>query len=83
MTCAAPVHNETIWLKTRNYNVVALNSRLASHVPELRNALHEGVTACADETRPNFYDVELASGWSYVHVHDGARTVYLVAFSRN
>ena len=83
MTCAAPAQNETIWLNTKNYNVVALNTRIASHVPELRNAIRDGVTAYADETRPNFYDVELASGWSYVHVHDDARTVYLVAFSRN
>ncbi len=46
MTCAAPVQSETIWLNTKNYNVVALNTRLASHVPELRNAIRDGVAAC-------------------------------------
>jgi hypothetical protein len=83
MTCAAPVQNDTIWLEFKNYAVVPLNSRLSSHVSELRNALGEGVPAYPDNSRDGFYDIELESGWSYVHIHDDARTVYLVAFSRN
>ncbi len=83
MTAAAAIQNNTIWLEASNYDVVALNTKLSSHVSELSNALRQGVPACPDSSREGFYDVELPSGWSYIHVHDGARTVYLVAFSPN
>ena len=80
---AAACVQDSLWLQMPNYDVVPLNAKLQSYVPELTNALKEGVPAHEDHSRPNFYDVELTSGWSYVHVHDEARTVYLVAFSRN
>jgi hypothetical protein len=83
MSAAAALQNDTTWLEPRNYDVVALNPKLSSHVSELKNALRNGVPACPDTNREGFYDVELSSGWSYIHVHDGAQTVYLVAFSRN
>ena len=83
MSCAAAVQNETIWLQSGNYQIVPLNAKLAAHIPELMHAIHRGVPAYPDNSRPGFYDLELANGWSYIHVHDSARTVYLVAFSRN
>jgi len=84
MSSAAPVQDaDMVWLKTKEYDILPLNPKLALHVPALRTALTKGVTAYPDSNRPDFYDVELESGWSYVHVHDDAQTVYLVAFSRN
>ena len=83
MSMAAAIQSDTIWLKSGNYNVVPLNSRLLEHVPELAGALRNGVPAYPDNNRADFYDVELNSGWTYVHVRDDAKTVYLVAFSRN
>ena len=83
MTTAAALQNDTIWLESTNYHVVALNDKLSSHVSDLKRELRSGIPAYADHSRDGFYDVELNNGWAYIHVHDVARTVYLVAFSRN
>jgi len=83
MTCAAALQNDTMWMKLRDYDVVALNARLSSRILELSNALRQGVAASADSSREDFYSVELTNGWAYIHVHNDARTVYLVAYSRN
>ena len=83
MTTAAALQNGTIWLESANYHVVPLNDKLSSHVTELKRELRAGIPAYPDNSRTGFYDVELNNGWAYVHVHDVARTVYLVAFSRN
>jgi hypothetical protein len=40
------------------------------------------VPAYPDTSRRNFYDVELPSGWAYIHIRDDKQTVYLVAYSR-
>ena len=80
---AVALQNDTLWLETRNYDVVALNEKLTAYLPELSKALGQGIPAYPDNSRGGFYDVELSSGWSYIHVRDDARTVYLVAFSRN
>ena len=79
----AALQNDTVWLDSLNYAVVPLNSKLASHVSELASALRNDIPAYPDLGRDGFYDVELSNGWSYIHVHDGARTVYLVAHSHN
>ena len=83
MASAAALQNDTIWLQANNYSVVSLNSKLSSHVQELAGAIRQGVSAYPDDHRDGFYDVELDNGWSYIHVRDDARTVYLVAYSRN
>jgi hypothetical protein len=83
MTCAATIQNDAIWLESRDFEVMPLNARLMPRVQELREALRQGAAAYPDHSRENFYDVELKSGWSYIHVRDDARTVYLVAFSRS
>jgi len=83
MSCAAAVQNDTIWLESKNYDIVPLNSRVASHVSELTSALRQGVPAYPDNAREGFYDIELESGWSYIHVHENAQTVYLIAHSGN
>jgi hypothetical protein len=79
---ATAVQSDAIWLRANGYNVAALNSKLAGRVAELKSALKVGVPACPDMNRKGFYDVELPSGWAYIHVRDDAATVYLVAFSR-
>jgi len=83
MTTAAALQNDTLWLESTNYHVVALNEKLSSHVSDLKRELRNGLPAFADNARNGFYDVEMNNGWAYIHVLDAARTVYLVAFSRN
>ena len=79
---ATALQSDAIWLRASNYNVEALNSRLSGRVAELKQALEAGLPACPDMNRRNFYDVELPSGWAYIHVREDAETVYLIAFSR-
>lgn len=79
---ATAVQSDAIWLSASNYEVAPLNARLADRVPELKQALQAGIAALPDTSRNDFYDVELAQGWAYIHVHDDKRTVYLVAYSR-
>jgi hypothetical protein len=83
MSMAAALQNDTIWLESANYHVLPLNEKLSWLVQELRNELRAGIPAYPDNSRQGFYDVELKNGWAYIHVHDAAQTVYLVAFSRN
>ena len=82
MNTATAVQSEAIWLRPANYDVAALNAKLAGRVSELKSALQRGLPACPDSNRNNFYDVELPNGWAYIHVRDDKHTVYLVAFSR-
>ena len=79
MACAAALQSDTIWLQLNNYDVVPLNGKLAPRVANLSTALGRGVAACPDDSREGFYDVEFNDEWAYIHVHDGSRTVYLVA----
>jgi hypothetical protein len=79
---AAALQTDTIWLRP-DYHVAPLNPRLSSRLPELKRALEDGVIAYPDMNRSSFYDIELPSGWAYVHVREDNHTVYLVAYSRN
>ena len=82
MSTAAAIQSDAIWLRPGNYNVAALNTKLANRISELKQALLGGIAACPDTSRENFYDVELPSGWAYIHVRDDKHTVYLIAYSR-
>ena len=73
----------TIWLRRRDYRVVPLNSSLSGHTPALGMAIEGGVRAYPDLQRPGFYDIELKNVRAYVHVHDDARAVYLVAYGNS
>ena len=77
----AAIQPDTMWLRTQHYEIASLNMKLAGRVPEVKRALESGLPAYADQNRANFYDVELPSGWAYIHVRDDNRTVYLIAFS--
>ena len=80
---ATALQSDTIWLRVPNHQVAPLNPSLAALVPELKRALEAGVAVYADGSRPNFYDLELPTGWAYIHVRDDKQTVYLVAYSRD
>ena len=82
MTTATAIQSDTTWLRIPDYEIAPLNARLAGRVPELARALQSGLSAYPDATRENFYDVELLSGWAYIHVRDDKQVVYLVAYSR-
>ena len=79
---AAAIQSDTNWLRRPDYQVAALNPRLAGRVTELKRALESGLAAYPDENHDNFFDVELPSGWAYIHVRDEKQAVYLVAYSR-
>jgi hypothetical protein len=74
---------DAIWLRRRNYRIVPLNSSLSGHTPALGMAIERGVRAYPDLQRPDFYHIELENGRAYVHVHDDARAVYLVAYGNS
>ena len=80
---ATALQSDTTWLRIPNYEIVPLNTRLIGRVPEVARALQAGLSAYPDSTRENFFDVELPSGWAYIHVRDDKQVVYLVAYSRN
>jgi hypothetical protein len=82
MMTAAALQTDTMWLRIPDYEVAALNATLDGRVTELKHALKAGVSAYADSNRSNFYDVELPSGWAYIHVRDDKQVVYLIAYSR-
>lgn len=82
MNTATAVQTDAIWLQSRSYNVAALNTKLSDRVPELAHALRVGLAASPDMNRDGFYDVELPSGWAYIHIRDDKHTVYLIAYSR-
>jgi len=44
-----------------------------------RKRLGKGISARPDSKRRDFFEVNLTDGWVYIHVHDAARTVYVVA----
>jgi hypothetical protein len=79
---AAALQSDTTLLRIPGYQTAALNERLSGRLSELKHALQSGVYAYPDNNRRNFYDVELPSGWAYIHVHDDKQTVYLIAYSR-
>jgi hypothetical protein len=72
---------DAIWLRGRNYQVVSLNPRLRGHIPELECAIQRGISAWPDSQRHDFYILDLRSGRVYIHVHENAKIVYLVAYS--
>jgi hypothetical protein len=74
---------EAIWLRRRDYRIVPLNSWLSGCTPAVGMAIDRGVRAYPDLQRPDFYDIELENGRAYVHVHDDARAVYLVAYDNS
>ena len=79
---AAAIQSDTNWLRKPDYKVAALNPKLAGRLPELKHGLESGLAAYPDENRENFFDVELPSGWAYIHVRDEKQAVYLIAYSR-
>jgi hypothetical protein len=79
---ASAIQSDTTFLRIPNYEMAALNLRLSGRLPELGHALAAGLYANPDMNRVNFYDVELPSGWAYIHVRDDKQTVYLIAYSR-
>jgi len=83
MTMATAIQSDTTWLRIQDYSIAALNTRLAGRVSELKHALQSGLSAYPDMSRENFYDVELPTGWAYIHVRDDKETVYLIAYSRD
>jgi hypothetical protein len=72
---------DVVWLQHENYEIVPLNARGDAPIPELAEAFRQGIPACPDSKRRDFYEINLSDGWAYIHVHDAARTVYLVAYS--
>ena len=82
MTPATALQTDTTWLRISDYAIAALNARLAGRLPELKHALKSGLAAFPDVARENFYDVELPTGWAYIHVRDDKKMVYLIAYSR-
>jgi len=52
------------------------------HLPEIQNALHQGLFAIRDMKRPEFYEIEVADNWYYIHIPSRITGVYLIAAGR-
>jgi len=70
-----------VLLRLHGYRVVALKPDFDQHTIELEEAIQEGISACADMARADFYDIALQDGWAYIHVYRAGHAVYLVAHS--
>jgi hypothetical protein len=79
---APAVQTDAAWLRLPDYGIVPMNLGLTGRTSELKRALNSGLCAYPDATRKNFYDVELPTGWAYIHVRDDHKTVHLIAYSR-
>ena len=78
---ATALQYSTVWLREPGYRVTAFKPGIAGFVSELKRALAAGIAAVPDANRSNFYEIDLAGRWAYIHIRDERRTVYLVGVS--
>ena len=71
----------TIWLRT-DRPVVPTNAMDWRHLPAIQNALHQGLFAVRDMKRAEFYEIEVADYWYYIHIPSRIAGVYLIAAGR-
>jgi len=71
----------TIWLRT-DRPVVPTNTVDWRHLPAIQNALHQGLFAIRDMKRAEFYQIEVADSWYYIHIPSRIAGVYLIAAGR-
>jgi hypothetical protein len=71
----------TIWLRT-DRPVVPTNTMDWRHLPAIQNALHQGLFAIRDMKRAEFYEIEVADNWYYIHIPSRIAGVYLIAAAR-
>jgi len=71
----------TIWLRT-DRPVVPTNTMDWRHLPAIQNALHQGLFAIRDMKRAEFYQIEVADSWYYIHIPSRIAGVYLIAAGR-
>src|SRR5262245_5931944 len=70
-----------IWLRT-DRPVVPTNTMDWRHLPAIQNALHQGLFAVRDMKRAEFYEIEVADNWYYIHIPSRIAGVYLIAGGR-
>jgi hypothetical protein len=71
----------TIWLRT-DRPVVPANTVDWRHLLAVQTALSGGVFSAADAKRAEFYELEIAGYWYYIHIPIRIAGVYLVAVRR-
>jgi hypothetical protein len=72
---------QAIWLRT-DRPVVPTNTVDWRHLLAVQNALAAGVFAIADGKRSEFYEIEIADYWYYIHIPSRIAGVYLVGAGR-
>jgi len=70
-----------IWLQSRNYAVVPLNSQLAGRISELSGRSSKAYRRLRIRTGTISMMSSLKTDGRTFHVRDDAQTVYLVAYS--
>jgi len=73
--------SRTIWLRT-DRPVVPTKTADWQHLPTIENALHQGLFAIRDMKRAEFYEIEVADNWYYIHIPSRIAGVYLIAAGR-
>ena len=71
----------TIWLRT-DRPVVPTNTTDWHQLPAIQNALHHGLFALKDMKRAEFYEIEIADHWYYIHIPSRIAGVYLIGAGR-
>src|SRR5215475_7004405 len=71
----------TTWLRTDRV-VVLTKTTDWHHLPAIQNALHQGLFAVRDMKRAEFYEIEVADNWYYIHIPSRIAGVYLIAGGR-
>ena len=72
----------TIWLRT-DRSILRTNTAVTANIRRLETALREGVTATRDVKRPEFYEIEIAGDWYYIHMPGGLSGVYVLRVRAN
>jgi hypothetical protein len=73
--------SKTIWLRT-DRPVVPTKTTDWHHLPAIENALQQGLFAIRDMKRAEFYEIEVADNWYYIHIPSRIAGVYLIAAGR-
>ena len=73
------IRTDVVWLQCENYEIVPLNALRGAPTFGAGGSDWARISARPDSKRRDFFEVNLTDGWVYIHVHDAARTVYVVA----
>jgi hypothetical protein len=70
--------SSTVWLRT-DRRVTQTNGSTPNDASFLQGVLRQGINAAPDLNRPDFYEIEVAGQWYYIHIPNRISVVYVVS----